>query len=395
MVNLLLLNVGSSSIKYKVASDAKTLVEGKHAGLNTSREYQVALRQIESMLAGKKIKVDYVVHRVVHGFGLHDTCFYNKNVREHIEKGIMAAPLHNKPQLAALKHFEGRLKQVCVFDSLPFSFDDINASYALPMEIAEELGIKRVGFHGLSHKFMYEYFEKKMQLKKKKVITVHLGSGSSVSSFVNGKAVYNSMGFTPLSGIIMSTRSGDIDPGIIFYLNDMGMPPAQVFDMFNYESGMKGLTGEKDFLKILKSRKRGNKYDFAYKMFVQSVCDNIAQAVSRINGCDAILFSGEIGSGSETVRNDVKEGLSFFGKSVKYSNVKADEESVMLKEAQKIIGRSPKRTADKKSPAKSEASSKSKSTTKKKTVEKKRPATKKSPAKKKIVIKGKSTARKK
>ena len=388
MTTLLLLNVGSSSIKYKAVSKGKVIVEGRHAALTSDKEYAVAFRQIEAMLKGKNINAEFIVHRIVHGFGLSDTCFFNSRVAEHIEKGIMAAPLHNKPQLEALRYFDRKKKQICVFDSLPFEFDEINSGYAIPKEIAEELGIRRVGFHGLSHKYMYEHFKSSLSLSRKKTVTVHLGSGSSVSAFIKGRAVYNSMGFTPLSGIIMSTRTGDIDPGIIFYLNDMGMSPDKVFDMFNYESGMKGLTGEKDFLTILHKRKAGNKYDTAYKMFIQSVRDNVAVASSRIGGVDNIIFSGEIGSGSETVRSDVKKGLSFLGSRVKYSFVKADEESILLSEAQKIIrkaglkdkpstpkkkkGRtaSERKKARRKTPAKSKPARKTENKAKNKTVDK-------------------------
>ena len=332
-MEMLLINVGSSSLKAQRTSDGH---EKHYRALHTHKDYAHAIRDLITTIG----PFSYAVHRIVHGAGQTKTAYFTRRTRRHIEKGCSAAPLHNIPQLHVLDTLEAyrkthklRFRQICVFDSLPFAFSDELRDYPIPRKIASKHGIVRVGFHGLSHTYM------RQQTTEHKIITVHLGSGCSVSGFVGKRAIYNSMGFTPLQGIIMATRSGTIDPGIILTLARHGYDAKTLDHMLNHESGWKAICGETEFLKILEKRHPGNRHDLAYRMFVRSVSSEIANALLAVRGARTIIFSGEIGAQSRHVRNDVLKESRIFGR-FKHRAVHADEQAILKEEAEALIGQS-------------------------------------------------------
>ena len=191
-------------------------------------------------------------------------------------------------------------------------------TYALPEEIVKEFGYRKYGFHGISHEFVSKNL-------KGKVITCHLGGGASITAIKNGKAVDTSMGFTPLEGLVMMTRVGNIDAGIVLELaKNFGIEKTS--DILNKESGIKGICGEGDMLKVLEMVKSGDKKaKLALDVFVYSIKKYIGSYFAILGGCDALVFTGAIGSGSAKIRNMITKNLDIL-KKTKILSIETDEE---------------------------------------------------------------------
>lgn len=208
---VLVFNVGSSSIKYSLFEDSNLINSEDFEKLETKEDYIKSFKKIFKKIDVKNI--DAIAHRVVHGGDLKKPSRITKEVKDKIKKYSEFASLHNPKQLMVIELCEHYKKpQYAVFDTMFFSeLPEFSQIYAIPKELTKKYNIKRYGFHGLSH----EYASRNL---KGKTIVCHLGSGSSMSAVFNGKPVDTTMGLTPLEGLIMGTRSGSIDPGIIFFL---------------------------------------------------------------------------------------------------------------------------------------------------------------------------------
>lgn len=308
---ILVLNCGSQSIKWKVFT--RSLRLKKEGRARNKKALKKELKKI-------KEEIDLVGHRVVHGGDdfLKPTKI-TKSVLKRLKKCNELAPLHNPHNLSGIKVAQRvfpKAKHVAVFDTEFFSkLPFVSKNYALPESLRKKY--KRYGFHGISH----EYASKKY---KGKVICCHLGGGCSISAIKDGKPIDTSMGFTPMEGLIMMTRSGDIDPGVVL---DLGKKAKKIL---NYESGMKGLTKEEEMLEILKKSKKNKE---ALEMFVYRIKKYIGAYYAILGGCDTLVFTGMIGAGDSRTRRMVCKDLKIL-KKTKIVSVQPNEELAI---AEKII----------------------------------------------------------
>lgn len=351
-MKILVLNVGSSSIKYSVYEDEKFLFKGK---IEEVKNFEKGVKEVMRQLEEEEIKVEVIGHRIVHAGFVEKAELINEKVLKKVKKFSDLAPLHNIPEIKvieACKKF--KLKQVAVYDSVFYkSLKKKVYVYALPYRYYKKYGIRKLGFHGISHQYVSERVNELMKKKNFRLISVHLGAGCSITAIKNGKAIDTSMGFTPLEGLMMGTRSGDIDAGVILFLMKHEKLK-KLNKVLNEESGLLGISGSSDFRKIRKSKEKNRK--LAYDMFVDRVVKYIGSYVGVLDGVDVISFTGGIGENVSKLREDVLENFKFLGvkldnsknkrgeetisskdSKVKVFVIKTDEEAIIVREVRKII----------------------------------------------------------
>lgn len=335
---ILVLNCGSQSIKWKLFDKKLELLRENEIDVFDSGNFEKKLKK--ELLSLKDSDVNYIGHRVVHGGEcFRETKVITKKDIEELEKLNKFAPLHNPFNVLGIKIAKkifNKAKQIAVFDTEFYvNLPKKAYTYALPGNIKKE-GFRRFGFHGISHEYAVQKAieEEKISFKKSKIISCHLGGGSSITAVKNGKAVDTSMGFTPLEGLVMMTRSGDIDPGIILEISKKyGYEKTK--KILNYESGIKGISGISNMLILLKKMKEGNKKaKLAFDIFVYKIQKYIGSYYVALGGCDLLVFTGSIGAGKAKTRNAIVSGLPF---PVKVKIVKADEEKAIAKKVIKLI----------------------------------------------------------
>ncbi|MCF6440830.1 acetate kinase [Pseudoalteromonas luteoviolacea] len=345
--HVLVLNCGSSSLKFAIidSSSAKEHLSGlaerlgeespqikykvngqKHIiSLSNGEAHEVAINKLVELVKSLKLDQQLVAvgHRVVHG-GEHFTksALIDDTVLEAIKQTATLAPLHNPANLlgieAATEAFS-TLPQIAVFDTAFHQTMDATAFlYALPYELYEKHSIRRYGFHGTSHYYVSAQAIEQLGLgdQSSKVVTAHLGNGCSVCAVKNGKSVDTSMGLTPLEGLVMGTRSGDIDPGLFAYLvNQLGYSAAQIDTLLNKESGLLGISElSNDCRTIEESASQGHeKAKLALDIFCFRLAKQIASFAVPLGGIDALVFTGGIGENSDVIRASVVNQLSFLG----------------------------------------------------------------------------------
>ena len=351
-MNILVINAGSSSIKYQLI-DMNTelplssgIVEriGLEMGLikhktflNGSEEktveefpipdHGVGLKRVAELLTDKKVgvisepsEIQAVGHRLVHGGETFtQTVEITDEVKAKVKELFPLAPLHNPANLIGVEVAEKvfpNAKQVGVFDTaFHQSIPEKAFRYALPEKFYSELRIRKYGFHGTSHKFISEKAIEYLGNPDAKIVTIHLGNGASMAAVKGGVCVDTTMGMGPLSGLIMGTRSGDIDPAIIFYLaQQKGYSIDEISDLLNKESGMKGLTGLTDMRDVEKLQGEGDPVAIlALEMYAYRVKQYIGSYASAMNGVDAIVFTAGIGENKTSVREMVCEDMDYLG----------------------------------------------------------------------------------
>lgn len=347
-MSILAINSGSTSIKYKLIDDEeKAIKQGEILEVkNQVTAVKLILREI-----GDLRNVAAVGHRVVHGGPKFFASFLinDDNFRE-LEQFNDLAPLHNPYNLAGIKAARAYLpqvKQVAVFDTAFFHhLPELARIYALPHELTKEYNIYRYGFHGISHKFATQEAAKLLKKKVEKInlITCHLGGGWSITAIKNGLPVDTSMGLTPLEGLTMITRAGDIDPGIIFrLLKDL---PGEVnqakvdelYEILNKQSGIKGLAGTEDYQALLANASLGNREaKLAFDVAVNRLVKYIGAYWTILEGkVDAIVFTGAVGSGNPATRNQVMKDIKCLGK-LPMLAIKTDEELMITREVKELI----------------------------------------------------------
>lgn len=317
---ILVLNCGSQSIKWKVFD----LPRGKAGEKLKLVKKGSGLVLEEELGKFKDLEITKIGHRVVHGGEkfIKPIKITEENLVE-LEKLNHLAPLHNPFNILGIKSCQSIFKNVpqfAVFDTEFFSsMPEKSYTYALPKNITEEFGFRRYGFQGTSHGYVAR------QVKGKKIITCHLGGGTSITAIKNGKAIDTSMGFTPMEGLVMMTRSGNIDAGIVLELaKKYGVEKAE--EILNKESGVKGICGEGDMLKVLEKIKSGDKKaKLALDVFVYSIQKYIGSYFAVLGGCDVLVFTGSIGSGSAKIRNMIMKDLKIL-KIKKILVIETDEE---------------------------------------------------------------------
>jgi acetate kinase len=330
------LNCGSSSLKC--------------AAIDTDRRNHVLDVRVEEVdqalrrLREESGPPDAVVHRIVHGGErfLHATRIED-GVLSEIEQLSHLAPLHNPPALAAVRQARTaypQAPQVAVFDTAFHATLPAHArEYALPRDLRERFGIRRYGFHGISHAHVMHAVATQLSrpLAKLRIVSCHLGNGASVAAIEHGRSVDTSMGMTPLEGLVMGTRAGDLDPGIALELVRSGSFDAEQLDaLLNRQSGMAGLTGTNDMREIERRAAAGDEdCRRALALYAYRVRKYIGAYAAVMGGVDAIAFTGGVGENSATIRQACLERLEFLGAAILV--VKADEELAMALEAAALL----------------------------------------------------------
>jgi len=318
---ILVFNVGSSSIKYSLFENSNLIESEDYEELKTREDYKKSVEKIFGKVREKDI--DLIVHRVVHGGDIKKPQRINEELKRRIKKFSEFAPLHNPKQLIVIDLCEHYKKpQYAVFDTLFFSdIPEVAKIYAIPKEITEKYKIRRYGFHGLSHKSVSGGL-------KGKTITCHLGSGVSISAILNGKPIDTSMGFTTSEGLMMGTRSGTIDPGIIFFLEKEKYNTQK---LLTEKSGLKGISGYSDFREIRARMRKNKECRLAYDLFVYQITKTIGSYIAVLNGLDNLVFTAKIGENVPKLRRDVCNHLSFLG--LKLDNKKNESNSELISSA--------------------------------------------------------------
>jgi len=350
---ILALNVGSTSIKSRVFvfkegkfqekfNWSKTDIDSKKGHKKAFLELRDSLRE-NGVVDG----ITAVGHRVVHGGPIKKSVKLNAENIKTIAKYSELAPLHNPYNLEGIveakKWFGRSVSQVAVFDTAFYAnLPRYASTYAIPEKYASRYNFFRYGFHGTSHN--YAMLEAARILKKPvsklKLITVHLGGGSSITAASKGRAIDTSMGFTPLEGLVMGTRSGDIDPGIIFYLADKAkLSWKEIKNILVNESGIYGLCGAKNMLVLLdRVKNRDSKAELAFQVFVYRIQKYIGAYAAVLGGCDAVVFTGAVGSGNRTTRNRITRPLkNFILRKTPVLTVKPNEEKMIAIETLKTL----------------------------------------------------------
>ncbi|MBS1266073.1 MAG: Acetate kinase [Candidatus Woesearchaeota archaeon] len=334
-MKVLVINSGSSSVKYKLFESHKVVVSGHIDGIGLDR----CLHIVNDKKTKEKIKdhhhaiqsclaiiieycdlldIDVVGHRVVHGGEFYKKAvLIDQKVIDNIKKLADLAPLHNPPNLEgilACKKLMANTKQVAVFDTAFHSTIPKKAFlYAIPYEYYEKYKIRKYGFHGTSHKYIASK-AKEILGKNCNLITCHLGNGASITAIRKGESIDTSMGFTPLQGLIMGTRSGDVDPGVVsFLVKKTGEDVNKILWELNHESGLKGICKMSDVRSIYKKSKRGKKAQLALDMFCYRIVEYIGAYAAVLGKVDAIVFTAGIGENAHYVRSKVCDYLSDLG----------------------------------------------------------------------------------
>ena len=352
-MNVLVINAGSSSLKYQLFDmDSKEVlakglcerigIDGRLTHTNPKKEdkykadvpmkdHADAIRAVIDILIDKEwgviesmSEIDAVGHRVVHGGEYFaDSVLIEDSVIEEIDACIPLAPLHNTPNLIgidACKNVMGEnVPQVAVFDTaFHQTMPPVDYIYSIPYDFYQKYKIRRYGFHGTSHKYVAQQASEMLgiPLEHLRIITCHLGNGSSVTAIKGGKSIDTSMGFTPLAGLPMGTRSGDIDPAIISFLCEHENKSAEeMLEVMNKESGVLGVSGvSSDFRDLDTAINEGNeRAKLAKDIFINSVKKLIGAYIAEMGGVDAVVFTAGVGENDRSVRWDVCEHMEYLG----------------------------------------------------------------------------------
>ena len=347
-MNILILNAGSSSIKFQLIDmpTEKVVCSGiveRIGSENSILKYKsdtVDLDETDAILNHKdgllkisryllhpKIgiiknaeEIDAIGHRVVHGGdSFTKTTLITESVKEKIREYSTLAPLHNPHNLEGIEiteHIFPTAKQIAVFDTAFHSTMPVMArKYAIPNTLYTDRGIKVYGFHGTSHKYVSEKAIAYLKQNHSKIISIHLGNGCSITAIVDGKSVDHSLGFAPSNGLVMGSRSGDIDHSIIFHLTQtLGYTLQEVNALLTKKSGMLGLTGFTDLRDIQSEAEKGNTdCQLALEMNAYRIKKYIGAYTAIMNGLDVVIFTAGIGENSSTLRKLVCTDLEYLG----------------------------------------------------------------------------------
>ena len=351
-MKVLVVNCGSSSLKYQLfnMTDENVLAKGlvDRIGIEGSvlnhqptgrdkipltadiKNHTIAIKMVLEALTdpdhgvlGSISEIDAIGHRVVHGAEkFSDSVLITPAVMSALKEFVELAPLHNPPNIAGINacaEIMPNIPQVAVFDT---AFHQTMPKYAflygLPYEAYTKYGVRRYGFHGTSHKFVSQRTAEMMgkDMSDLRIITCHLGNGASIAAIKFGKSIDTSMGFTPLQGLVMGTRCGDIDPAIPpFLMRKEGMTPDEVDTYLNKKSGVLGLSGlSSDFRDLEQAAEKGNeRAQLAIDVFAYTVRKYIGSYVAAMGGVDAIVFTAGLGENSPHMRDQICNGLEYLG----------------------------------------------------------------------------------
>ncbi len=349
-MKVLVINSGSSSIKYKYFEMPQEALISKgsleHIGEDNSaiKNHQQGLKAILQKIDG----VSLVGHRVVHGAEkFSKPVAIDEAVIRKIKQCCCLAPLHNPANLMgilACKKLLPGVKQAAVFDTaFHQTLPEYAYTYGLPHAYYKKYGIRKYGFHGTSHEYVAVEAARllKKDIKSLKLITCHLGNGCSITAVNAGVSVDTSMGFTPLEGLIMGTRCGDIDPALITYImRKQKIGTAEMENILNKESGLKGISGISNDMRVLEGRAAlGDKRaKLAMEIFIYRIQKYIGAYTAVMNGCDALIFTAGIGENQKPVRDSICEGIfTYLKRKPKILVVPTNEELMIARQAYKLV----------------------------------------------------------
>jgi len=351
-MKILVVNVGSSSIKYQVFNMddesvlAKglldrvgipgTILEHEPAGIEKviirqeMPDHTAGMKMILDVLVNKEYgcvrnldEIEAVGHRVVHGGeSFSESVIISDEVKKVIRDCFDVAPLHNPPNLMGIEacaQLMPSVPHVAVFDTaFHQTMTPEHYIYGLPYDIYEKFKVRRYGFHGTSHYYVAHKAAEMMgkPYEQCKIITIHLGNGSSMAAIKDGKVVDTSMGFTPLEGLVMGTRCGDIDPAIVYYVMDkLGMDTGKINDYLNKKSGMLGISGvSSDMRDIIAAAESGNiRAGLSLTIFCNRVKGYIGNYVAKLNGADCLVFTAGIGENGYDIRETICQDMDWLG----------------------------------------------------------------------------------
>ncbi|MBT2689334.1 acetate kinase [Bacillus sp. ISL-47] len=349
MAKIIAINAGSSSLKFQLFEmpSEEVITKGliERIGLDNAvfnisvngekvkevtdiPDHEVAVKILLDKLTSLGIiqsldEIEGIGHRVVHGGeAFNDSAVISDEVLAKIDELSELAPLHNPANITGIKAFQQVLPNVpavAVFDTaFHQTMPESSFLYSLPYEYYEKYGIRKYGFHGTSHKYVSERAAEMLgrPLDQLRLISCHLGNGASITAIEGGKSIDTSMGFTPLAGVTMGTRSGNIDPALIpFIMEKTGKDADEVLDILNKKSGMLGVSGFSSDLRDIEIQAvEGNeRAELALEVFANRIHKYIGSYASRMYGVDAIIFTAGIGENSDVIRERVLQGLEFMG----------------------------------------------------------------------------------
>ncbi len=322
--NVLVINSGSSSLKYQLFDMAKgeRLAKGlvERIGCGGPKDHTEALKQVVASLGD--VKIDAIGHRVLHGAEVFkDSVKVTKPIMAKLKKLVKFGPLHMPPNLGGVEACEKIFKgvpNVAVFDTaFHQTMPDCAAMYAIDPKYYKKMGVRKYGFHGTSHKFIVQEAAKflKKPVSKVNLVTCHMGNGSSLAAVKNGECVDTSMGLTPLAGMVMGTRCGDIDAAAVLAIMEAEkLSPAQTDALLNKKSGLLALTGSSDCRDICTKAAKGDKAaELALEMLAYRTAFYIGGYNLVVGGADAIVLTGGIGENSTEVRERIINRLGALG----------------------------------------------------------------------------------
>jgi acetate kinase len=357
-MKILVINSGSSSIKYKLFDMPKELLISKgaieHIGEKGSKcvDHYSGLKSILE----KFDSVEAVGHRVVHGAEkFKHPAIVDAKVINGIKECCSIAPLHNPANLSGILACQKLLpgiKQAVVFDTAFHQSIPVYAYiYGLPYEYYQKLKVRKYGFHGTSHEYVAAEASRILNkpLSSLKLISCHLGNGCSITAIDKGKSIDTSMGFTPLEGLVMGTRCGDVDPALVTHIMRKKNIDAQEMErILNKESGLKGISGISNDMRSLELKARaGNaRAKLAIDIFIYRIRKYIGSYLSVLGGLDALIFTAGIGENQASVRNSVCRGLfRYFGKKPRILVIPTNEELMIARQTYKLISPGLKKAA--------------------------------------------------
>lgn len=325
---ILSLNAGSSTLKYSlynINAEEKLLCEGveevKSEHINAHSEaLEVILEKIKLFNKENNLRIDAVGCRVVHGgdrFKAPETI--DREILGYINELKSLAPLHNAIDAEILKTCMSVFRDipvVAVFDTAFHStLPQVASTYAIPLELSAKYKLKKYGFHGIAHKYVSEAIKNYLPSPPSGLITCHLGNGASICAIENGKSIDTSMGLTPMEGLIMGTRCGDLDPGLILYLiNECKIDPKQLDIILNNKSGMLGLSNLSSDLRVLQNLASENQNaNLALEAFVYRIAKYIGAYYVALGKLDALVFCGGIGENSSYIREKICQRINCLG----------------------------------------------------------------------------------
>jgi acetate kinase len=375
-MKILVINAGSSSVKFTLfqGSEEKQLAKGIVERINMPRaamrysnyrgqqlardvsanSYEAAISEICLALMDKDIgvienlmKINGIGHRVVHGgAAISGAVKIDPAVKQVIMDCFSLAPLHNPPNyegIEACEHLLPQIPMVAVFDTaFHQTMPPAAYTYAIPQNIAQKNKIRRYGFHGTSHHYVAITAASMLgkELNELKIITAHLGNGCSITAVQRGQVVDTSMGLTPLEGLVMGTRCGDIDPAVVIFLRRLGFSLDEVDNLLNKQSGLLGMAaiGSNDMRDIIKEMEKGNKAaGLAIDVFVHRLVKYIGAYAAIMNGLDALVFTAGIGENVPLIRARVCSKLEYLGIRLDENRNKSNEVTISEGDTKPVV----------------------------------------------------------